>query len=333
MSKVGIAGATGLVGETLVRVLESGPFEVEELRPFASDRSAGSEITFRDRTLTVGKLDPKRFDGLDVAFFCLEAGLAAKYVPEVARFCPVIDKSSHFRLDEKVPLVVPEVNPNALKRKATIIANPNCTVIPLTVAVAPLHREFGLKSLHVATYQSVSGAGRAALEQYRYETECRAMEQEPDLKESPFGPAPIAGNLIPQIGPFDSDGRSEEELKLINESRKILDLPELELNVTCVRVPVAVGHSLAVTCRFDGKVPLKKARAVLKKAKGVELVERSDAATPVRCQGNDTVIVSRVRPGAGPDELDLWVVCDNLRKGAALNAVQIAARLLHGGEK
>jgi len=326
VKKIGIAGATGLVGETLLRILESGPHKIEDLRLFASAKSAGTKLRFRDHEYEVHEVNPDGFEGLDVAFFCLEADLAKKFVPQVAKRCPVIDKSSEFRLKPEVPLVVPEVNPDALQGHENIIGNPNCTTIPLVVAVNPLHREFGLEKLWLASYQSASGAGRAATEQLQYETEFVALKQKPDSAGSPLGPQ-IADNVIPQIADFDSQGHTGEETKTIRESAKILGLPDLKVNSTCVRVPVSVGHSLAVTCRFSQAVKVKDALRVLKDAPGVVLRSGRDYATPVDCRGNDSVFVSRVRQGAEPEELSLWVVTDNLRKGAATNAVQIAELL------
>jgi aspartate-semialdehyde dehydrogenase len=326
VKRIGIAGATGLVGETLLRLVEPAKSGVEEVRLFASERSAGRTIVFRDREVEVRALDPDGFAGCDIAFSCLEADLAGKVVPKMAGHCPVIDKSSRFRLEPGVPLVVPEVNPDALAGHANVIANPNCTTIPLCVALAPLAREFGLESLHVATYQSVSGAGRAALDQLQYETEFLALDRDPGTDGSPF-PGRIAQNLIPQVGPYDRHGHAGEERKLMDETRKILDLPELKVNVTCVRVPVRVGHSLAVTARFAVPVTPKAAAKLLRHAPGVRLSPDDEFITPVECAGDDLVHVGRVRPGAVPEDLNLWVVTDNLRKGAALNAIQIA-RLL-----
>jgi len=326
MKKIGIAGATGLVGETLLRIFESGPHKIEDLRLFASARSAGTKLSFRDTDYEVKEVDPDGFKGLDVAFFCLEADLAKKLVPQVAKHCPVIDKSSEFRLKPDVPLVVPEVNADSLKGHKNIIANPNCTTIPLVVAVNPLHREFGLEELWLASYQSVSGAGKAAVAQLEYETEFVALRQKPDAKDSPLGPQ-IADNVIPQIADFDSHGNTGEETKTIKESARILGLPGLKVNSTCVRVPVSIGHSLAVTCRFSQAVKVKDALRLLKDAPGVVLRSGDDYATPADCRGNDSVFVSRIRPGATPEELSLWVVTDNLRKGAATNAVQIAESL------
>ncbi len=327
MRKIGIAGATGLVGETLIRLLEASDYEITDLRLFASRRSAGSIVRFRDREIEVREVAAEGFEGLEIAFFCLENELAREFVPKVARFCPVIDKSSEFRLVPDVPLVVPEVNPEALKGHKNIIANPNCTTIPLVVVLYPLHQQFGLKEVFLATYQSVSGAGRAALEQFFYETEFVALRRNPDTGGSPFV-CQIADNVIPAIGSIDERGVSSEEKKTVLESRKILGLPELKVNSTCVRVPVAVGHSLAVTCRFERRVEPAEARDVLNKAPGVVLKADSELATPVQCRNKNDVYVSRVRQGATEYDLSLWICTDNLRKGAATNALQIAQQLL-----
>ncbi|MEO0086067.1 MAG: aspartate-semialdehyde dehydrogenase [candidate division WOR-3 bacterium] len=326
MKRIGIAGATGLVGETLLEILESGPHEIEDLRLFASSRSAGTKLSFRDREYEVKEVEPEGFKGLDLAFFCLETELAKKLVPQVARHCPVIDKSSGFRLKDGVPLVVPEVNPDALHGHKNIIANPNCTTIPLVVAVNPLHRRFGLERIWLASYQSASGAGRAAVEQLQFETEFVALRRQPDTAGSPL-PAQLADNVIPQIDELDAHGHSGEELKTIRETAKILGLPGLKVTSTCVRVPVSVGHSLAVTCRFSRAVKVKDAVHVLKDAAGIVLKPGPELATPADCRGKDAVFVCRVRPGAEPEELSFWVVTDNLRKGAALNAIQIAGLL------
>ncbi len=326
MKRIGIAGATGLVGETLLRVLEQRASEIEELRLFASAKSAGTKLRFRDQEYEVQEVRADAFRGLDVAFFCLEPGLAKRLVPEVAKHCPVIDKSSNFRLREDVPLVVPEVNKAALRSHHNIIANPNCTTIPLVVAINPLHQRFGLEKLWIASYQSASGAGRDAMRQLRYEIEFVAMDQQPDTRPSPL-PTQLADNVIPQIDDFDSHGNTGEELKTIKETAKILGLPELRVNSTCVRVPVSIGHALAVTAKFSQPVKVKDALEALRHAPGVVLYDRDRYVTPVLARGNDNVYVSRVRQGADPDEISLWIVTDNLRKGAATNAVQIAEAL------
>ncbi len=328
MKRIAIAGATGLVGETLLRVLEGSDFagQIEELRLFASARSAGTKVRFRERDYEVAEVRVEGFQGVDVAFFCLENELARQLVPAVAELCPVIDKSSEFRLAPDVPLVVPEVNPEALQGHRNIIASPNCTTIPLVVALHPLDKEFGLKEVFLASYQSVSGAGRAGLEQFFYETEFVALRQEPDSDGSPFG-VQVADNVIPQIGGLDDEGISAEEKKTVFETRKILGRPGLVINSTCVRVPVSVGHGLAITCRFENRVEPKKARQVLARAPGVRFGDDERVLTPRDCRGRDEVLVSRVRQGATEYDLSLWVCADNLRKGAATNAVQIARRL------
>ncbi|MFO7637919.1 MAG: aspartate-semialdehyde dehydrogenase [bacterium] len=328
MKHIGIAGATGLVGETLLRLVEPESSRVAEVRLFASERSAGRRVAFRGDELEVRTLDPAGFKGLDVAFSCLDAELAGEFVPKLAKHCPVIDKSSRFRLEPAVPLVVPEVNAGAVRSHANIIANPNCTTIPLCVALAPLCDHWELSALCVASYQSVSGAGRAGLEQLQYENEFLAVRREPNTVDSPF-PGQIAGNLLPWVGPGDKHGNTGEENKLAHESRKILGLPHLLVNATCVRVPVAVGHALAVSARFAAPVKLKEACARLKDAPGVALSAEDEFITPVEAAGRDEVFVSRFRAGAAPEELNFWVVTDNLRKGAALNAIQVA-RLLEG---
>ncbi|MGQ9708841.1 MAG: aspartate-semialdehyde dehydrogenase, partial [bacterium] len=286
-------------------------------------------VLFRDKEYQVIEVSVEGFRGLDIAFFCLENEIARQLVPEVAKLCPVIDKSSEFRLREEVPLIVPEVNPQALLAHKNIIANPNCTTIPLVIALNPLHQEFGLKEVFLASYQSVSGAGRTALEQLYYETEFIALRQNPDASDSPFL-TQIADNVIPKIGGLDENGLSGEEKKTILETKKILGLPDLKINSTCVRVPVTVGHCLAVTCRFEKIVDLKKARSVLKDAPGVILKEGDEPLTPLFCRNKDDVFVSRVRNGATETDLNLWIVTDNLRKGAATNALQIAGLLFKG---
>lgn len=326
MKRIAILGATGLVGETLLRLVEPEDSGVEELRLFASERSAGRKLRFRERELELDTPEPERFADLDLAFSCIDPESAARLVPKLAKHCPVIDKSSRFRLEPGVPLVVPEANAGAVRAHANIIANPNCTTIPLCVALAPLCDSWELTALHIASYQSVSGAGRDALEQLRYETEFLAVGREPDPGTGPF-PGPIAGNVIPWVEPGDKHGNSSEELKLAHETRKILGLPHLRVNATCVRVPVRVGHALAVTARFAAPVKPGEARARLQHAPGIYLSSEGEFITPAEAAGRSEVFVSRLRAGAEPEELNLWVVTDNLRKGAALNAVQIA-RLL-----
>ncbi|MEO0107618.1 MAG: aspartate-semialdehyde dehydrogenase, partial [candidate division WOR-3 bacterium] len=237
----------------------------------------------------------------------------------------VIDKSELYRLKDDVPLVVPEVNADEIAHHRNLIATPNCTTIPLVVVLAPLGRSYGLRRVVVSSYQSASGAGRDALEEYYYETEFVALRRAVEVpKDSPF-PVQLANNVIPQIGGFNRDGYSAEEMKTIAETRRILGLPELPITSTCVRVPVAVGHALAVLVEFDTVVAPKQVRDTLARAPGVKLFEGHCYPTPVEAVGTNDVLVGRIRKDTSSETgLHLWVVCDNLRKGAALNAVQIA---------
>ena len=270
-------------------------------------------------------LDKASFDGLDVAFFALDENLTHKYVPKAMKHCLVIDKSSAYRLKEDVPLVVPEVNPEQVARHKNLIATPNCTTIPLVMVLAPLHRKFGLQRVILSSYQSASGAGRDAVDEYYYETEFIALRravERPD--DSPF-PIQLADNVIPQIGKFQGDGYSVEEHKTMSETRKILALPGLAITATCVRVPVAVGHALSVAAEFAEPVSPKQAHDVLAKASGVEVLNPECYPTPVEAAGRDEVLVGRIRKdSSNPRGLVLWICTDNLRKGAATNAVQIA---------
>jgi len=341
MHNVAILGATGLVGETLVRILEERKFPVKELRLFASEHSAGTKVRFQDREIAVKALDEAKFEDTDLVFSALDDALTQKVVPRAMKHCLVIDKSSAYRLKDDVPLVVPEVNPEKIAGHKNLIATPNCTTIPLVMVLAPLSCEFGLKRVVVASYQAASGAGRDALEQYHYETEFVALEGCPGTRsrieairvmspctDSPF-PRQLAGNVIPQIGRFQADGYTSEEHKLIAETRKIMELADLPITVTCVRVPVATGHALAVLAELEQKATVKQARAVLKDAAGLEVSEQDSYPTPLDAAGRDKVLVGRIRPDtASANGLHFWIVTDNLRKGAALNAVQIAEQAL-----
>jgi aspartate-semialdehyde dehydrogenase len=325
MKNVAIAGATGLVGETVLRILEERDFPVGELRLLASERSEGRKYAFKDKEYEVASLDHASFEGVDVTFFALDEQLTHKYAPKAMKYGLVIDKSSAYRLKEDVPLVVPEVNPQRIAGHKNLIATPNCTTIPLVVALAPLHQAFGLKRIVAASYQSASGAGREGLEEYRYELEFLALSRavvRPD--DDPY-PVQLAGNVIPFVGKAHADGYTTEEHKFMAEIRKIMELPELPVTITCVRVPVAVGHSLAVVAEFEQPVTPKQAHDVLSKAPGVKAMNSGCYPTPVEVAGADEVYVGRIRKDTSSENgLHLWIVADNLRKGAALNAVQIA---------
>lgn len=330
---VAIAGATGAVGEVLLRVLEERDFPVSELRPLASERSAGTTIRFRGEEVPVEVARPDAFDGVDFAFFAATGTLSRELAPEVARRGGIaIDKSSTWRMDDNVPLVVPEVNGADVEKQSGIISCPNCTTIPLVMVLEPLRRAAGLRHAVVTTLQAVSGAGLPGL------VDLAGQEQALWKGDTPPAPskfaAPIARNAVPLCETFRDDGYSTEEVKLLHETRKIMDLPDLDVSMTCVRVPVRVGHSASVLIETERPLDPEAAREALAAFPGVRVMD--DPAhdvfpTPLDVEGSDDVLVGRVRRDLGSDRLWLWEVGDNLRKGAATNAVQIAEELITRG--
>ena len=324
--KVAVLGATGAVGRTMLAVLEDRGFPVDELVPLASDRSAGSEITWRGRPWRVALPGPHSFDGCGLALFSAGADRSREWAPRAADAgAVVVDNSSAWRMDARVPLVVPEVNGSEVgNRPLGIIANPNCAAIQLVIALEALRRAAGLRSVVATTFQSVSGAGQAGLDALRVE---RAGG---DAADSPFV-APIAGNVVPWIGARAADGWNEEETKVRSETRRILGLAALPVAVTCVRVPVEVGHAVAASVDTERPVSVDEAAAALRAMEGVVYCDSSRDPTPRDVAGTDDVRVGRLRADPdSPDRLHLWVVADNLRKGAATNAVQIAERVVNG---
>ncbi len=328
---VGIVGATGAVGEELLGVLEQRAFPCDELRLLASSRSAGRTLRFRGEPVQVEALTGERLAGCSRVFFSAGAGVSREWAPRaVAAGAVVIDNSSAFRYDPQIPLVVPEVNPEAARGHAGILANPNCTTILLVVVLAPLQRRAGLRRVVVATYQSASGAGALAMQELEAQTRA-ALAGEPARPEQ--FPRPIAFNLFPHIDVFleDEGFATKEEMKVVWESRKILGLPELPLVSTCVRVPVRRAHSEAVFVELERPLEATEARALLAAAPGVRLVDdpaRGEYPTPRDAEGEDPVLVGRVRPDPSCERgLCLFLAGDQLRKGAALNAVQIAELL------
>jgi aspartate-semialdehyde dehydrogenase len=316
--RIAIVGATGLVGESLLTALEERGYEPSTLALFASARSAGSTRTAFGKSWPVRELaGASDFANIDIAFFAAGAATSSAHARAAASAgALVIDKSAAFRLDDTVPLVVPEINA-ARAIGARLIANPNCATIPLALTLAPIAREFGLAWASVATYQSVSGAGRAALEEYR--AQCAGAQEVSEL------PRRIAGSVIPENGSFDADGHADEERKIAAELRKILELPDLRVSATSVRVPVAVGHCEAVS--FGTQRPATRAQIAdaLRPAPGVRFLDGAGYATPLDVVGTDDVAVGRLRPDdAHASGWLCWIACDNLRKGAATNAVQIA---------
>jgi aspartate-semialdehyde dehydrogenase len=332
---VAVVGATGAVGETMLSILAERNFPVAKLIPLASSRSAGGQIEFNGEKIDV--LDLATFDpaGVDIALFSAGGGVSKEYAPKFAAAgAVVIDNSSTFRYDDDVPLVVSEVNPHALKnRPRGIIANPNCSTMQLMPVLAPIHKEYGIERVNVATYQSVSGAGRSGMEELGKQTAQLLAFQE--IEPQKFQ-AQIAFNLIPHIDDFQLNGYTKEEMKLVWETQKILEDSSIQVNPTAVRVPVFFGHSEAVNIETKKKISVEAARALLEAAPGVEVVDRHEAGgypTPVtHASGNDPVFVGRIREDfSHPRGLNLWVVADNIRKGAALNAVQLAELVAQEG--
>ncbi len=331
--KVAMVGATGAVGETLIGILKERKFPVGEFIALASERSAGGQVDFGNQKVTVQDLATYDFDGVDIAFFSAGGSVSRVHAPRAAAAgAVVIDNTSEFRYQDDIPLVVAEVNPEAIAGYTTrgIIANPNCSTMQMLVALAPIHREAGITRINVATYQSVSGAGRSGLEELGRQTAAILNFQE--FQPQKFQ-AQIAFNLIPQIDDFQPNGYTKEEMKLVWETRKILGDPGIEVNPTAVRVPVFYGHSEAVHVETRDKITAERARELLESAPGVIVVDDrvpGGYPTPVsHAAGQDAVYVGRIREDIShPRGLNLWVVSDNIRKGAALNAVQVAELLV-----
>ena len=326
--KIAVVGATGNVGHEMLSILAERNFPAATVAAVASERSVGSEVSFgEDRVLKVEDLDKFDFKGTDIALFSPGAKVSAVHAPRAAKAgAVVIDNTSFFRMDPDIPLVVPEVNPAAIAQyeKRRIIANPNCSTIQMVVALKPLHDLARIKRVVVATYQSVSGAGREAMDELFNQTRS-VYVNDPVVKE--LFTKQIAFNCIPHIDVFMEDGETKEEWKMAAETRKILD-PEIAVTASCVRVPVFIGHAEAVNVEFERPLSVEQARAALKKAPGVSVVDHrvnEGYVTPQESAGEDPVFVSRIRRDPTVKHgLNLWVVADNLRKGAALNAVQIA---------
>ncbi len=330
--RVAVAGATGNVGREILRILAERDFPADEIVALASERSVGEELSLDDdRTVKVRDLGGFDFEGIDIALFSPGAAVSKIHAPRAAAAgAVVIDNTSFFRMDPEVPLVVPEVNEHAIAdyAKRNIIANPNCSTIQMVVALKPLHDLATIRRVVVATYQSVSGAGRAAMDELFNQT--RQIYMNDPLDKQAFTKQ-IAFNVIPHIDVFLEDGTTKEEWKMAAETKKILD-PAIKVAATCVRVPVFIGHAEAVNVEFERPLDADEAREALRKAPGVVVVDhRVDGGyvTPDECAGEDAVYVSRIREDATVENgLHLWIVADNLRKGAALNAVQIAEKLV-----
>ncbi|MBI2305128.1 MAG: aspartate-semialdehyde dehydrogenase [Chloroflexi bacterium] len=333
MFRVAIVGATGLVGQEMVKVLQQRKFPVASLSLYASDRSEGKKILFGHKELAVKEVSPRSFEDVDIALFSAGAEVSQHWAPVAARKgVVVIDNSFAFRMDPQVPLVVPEVNEEDLRWHKRIIANPNCSTIQMVVAVNPLHRVNPVKRIVVDTYQSVSGTGVVALEELS--TQARHVLEGKSVIPHVY-PHQIAFNLLPEIEPFLDSGYTREEWKMVNETRKILHSENLAVSATCVRVPVYVGHSEAIHLELSRPMETEEARIILSEAPGIRVLDDPRVSLyphPWSVAGQDEVFVGRIRKDAShPQGLAMWVVADNLRKGAALNAVQIAEALLQRG--
>jgi aspartate-semialdehyde dehydrogenase len=327
-----ILGATGAVGEAMLAILEQRKFPVRNLYPLASSRSAGSTVQFNGADMTVIDVDDFDFSKAQIGLFSAGGSVSEKYAPiAAAAGCVVIDNTAHFRYDRDIPLVVPEVNPHAIAqyKNRGIIANPNCSTIQMLVALKPIHDAVGIARINVATYQAVSGTGKEAIDELADQT--RALFNHQDIKVEVY-PKRIAFNVLPQIDVFLENGYTKEEMKMVWETHKIMEDDSIQVNPTAARVPVFYGHSEAVHIETRNKITAADARALLEKAPGVVVLDKREPGgypTAIEAAGNDATYVGRIREDIShPMGLDLWVVSDNVRKGAALNSVQIAEILI-----
>ena len=327
---VAILGATGAVGQEMMNILEERNFPVGKLIPLASARSAGKKLTFKGEEVTIQEACDTAFEGVDIVLGAAENDIAEQFAPAIVKAGAVfVDNSSAFRLDPNVPLIVPEVNPEDAKNHKGIISNPNCSTIITVTAVNALNSISPIKSMVASTYQAVSGAGVAGMAEL--ENQVKALQEGKDVDVKTFA-YQIAYNLIPQIGGEQFEGYTSEEMKMQNEGRKIMHLPELNVSCTCVRVPVMRSHSISVQLKFDRPVSVEEAREVLSKAPGVKLVDdlkNKQYPMPLDTSGQDIVFVGRIRPDlTDPNGLCLWCCGDQVRKGAATNCIQIAELLV-----
>ncbi|KJS08514.1 MAG: aspartate-semialdehyde dehydrogenase [Hoeflea sp. BRH_c9] len=330
--KIAIVGATGNVGREMLNILSERAFPVSEVVALASSRSVGTEVSFGDKTLKVKNLETYDFTGTDLCLMSAGGAVSKKWSPKIgAQGCIVIDNSSAWRYDADVPLIVPEVNPDAISMytRRNIIANPNCSTAQLVVALKPLHDHAKIKRLVISTYQSVSGAGKDGMDELFNQT--RAVFVADSISSHKFTKR-IAFNVIPHIDEFMEDGYTKEEWKVLAETKKILD-PKIKVTCTAVRVPVFIGHSESVNIEFENEISADEARDILRDAPGCQVIDKHEDGgyiTPYECAGEDATFISRIREDATVENgLNIWVVSDNLRKGAALNTIQIAELLVN----
>lgn len=329
---VAIAGATGAVGTEFLKLLEARDFPMKSLRLLASSRSAGSKLKFRGENLEVEELTPKSFKGIDIAFFSAGGSRSKEFAPHAMDSgAVVIDNSSAFRMDEKVPLVVPEINPKQAFEHQGLIANPNCSTIQMVVALNPIHRAANIQRVVVSTYQAVSGAGASAMEELKQQL--RAWANDEPMKQEVF-PTQIAFNLFPHIDVFQDNGYTKEEMKMVHETRKIMNAPNMQISATCVRVPVLRAHSEAVWVETEKPLSESEARELFEKEPGIVVQDERESGgypTPWHITETQETYVGRIRKDIShPNGLTFWVVADQLFKGAALNAIQIAEVLQQG---
>ncbi|MFH1541876.1 MAG: aspartate-semialdehyde dehydrogenase [bacterium] len=327
-----VLGATGMVGKEMMKVLEERDFPVGRFLPLASERTAGQKVTFKGKEYVVEEAKPESFDGMDIGLFSAGAKVSAKFAPEAAkRDCIVVDNTSHFRMDPEVPLVVPEVNPQAIKRHKGIIANPNCSTAQLVLPLKPIYDAVGIERIVISTYQSTSGWGKEAIAEMYEQT--KTLLADPQAVITPkYIFKQIAFNLVPQIDQFADNGYTKEEIKMVNETKKIFEDDTIKVTATCVRVPVAIGHSESVNIKTRRKISVEEVRKLI--AGFPTCVVMDDPSngvypTPIDCAGKNETFVGRIREDISQENgIEMWIVSDNLRRGAALNAVLIAERLL-----
>lgn len=330
---VAVVGATGAVGNEMISILEQRDFPINELRLLASERSAGEKLPFRGHNVTVQQLTEHSFEGVDIGLFSAGASVSKTFAPHAVKAgAVVIDNTSAFRMEPDIPLVVPEVNPHAVERQRGIISNPNCSTIQMVVALKPLHDAARIQRVVVSTYQSVSGTGRKAI--LELETQTRHIFNQRDILCQVY-PHQIAFNCLPHIDGFMENGHTREEIKMVNETKKIMEDDRIRVSATTVRVPVFYGHSESVNIETEKKLTAQEAKALLSKAPGVTVVDdpaRNLYPLAIDAAGEDDVFVGRIREDNSIENgLNMWIVADNLRKGAALNAIQIAELMIQRG--
>ncbi len=327
-----VLGATGMVGREMIKVLEERKFPVDRFLPLASERTAGQKVSFQGKQYEVEVAKPASFEGINIGLFSAGAKVSAALAPEAAkRGCVVIDNTSHFRMDPEVPLIVPEVNGHAIKRHKGIIANPNCSTAQMVLALKPIYDKVGIERIVVSTYQAVSGWGKEAVEELL--TQSKALLADPNAKvEVRCIFKRIAFNVVPQIDQFTENGYTKEEMKMVNETRKIFEDEAIRVTATTVRVPVLIGHSESVNIKTKKKISAEEARKLMNNFADVKVVDdpaKGEYPTPIDCAGKNETLVGRVREDISQENgLEMWIVSDNLRRGAALNAVLIAERMI-----